>query len=566
LRQNKLDKLNDLVRKLPTMMNMRRLSFLAVLVWLSLYMAVPAQSAETYFTFEITSRAELVTLTRVVSIDNVKGNTVYAYANDKELEALRDLGYSVTILPHPGSLITPRMSSDPKDLQEWDTYPTYDAYWAMMHQFAADYPSLCAVDSVGYTVQGRAILFARISDNIAVEEDEPEVMYTSSMHGDETAGYILTLRLIDYLLTNYGTDTQVTSLVDSLEIWINPLANPDGTYRSGNYTVFGAYRYNANWVDINRNFADPDEGPHPDGNAWQPETIAMMDLADANSFVLSANFHGGAEVVNYPWDTWPRRHADDDWWQETSRDYADLAQANSPPGYMTDLNNGITNGWDWYTISGGRQDLMNYWHGCREVTIELSHTKLLPESSLNAWWDYNRDALLNYLEKALRGVRGIVTDAATGDPLAAFVHIPGHDVDIDSSVARTDPDVGNYHRMLAPGTYDLEFIADGYVSQTITDVVVIADQFVRLDVALSQEAMCDCPYQGDTEPDGFIDALDLAALIDILFASGNNPKDSLCPMDRFDLDCDDFTTSLDLTVMIDHLFAAGPGPCDPCAL
>ncbi len=63
----------------------------------------------------------------------------------------------------------------------------------------------------------------------------------------------------------------------------------------------------------------------------------MMALADAETFVLSANFHGGVEVVNYPWDTWERRHPDDDWFIDLSRDYADLAQADSPAGYMTTL-------------------------------------------------------------------------------------------------------------------------------------------------------------------------------------------------------------------------------------
>ena len=94
------------------------------------------------------------------------------------------------------------------------------------------------------------------------------------------------------------------NILDNCEIWINPLANPDGTYRSGNSTVNGAVRYNANFVDINRNFPDPADGPHPDGEVWQPETMIMMNVASANCFSASANFHGGEEVANYPWDTW----------------------------------------------------------------------------------------------------------------------------------------------------------------------------------------------------------------------------------------------------------------------
>jgi hypothetical protein len=73
-----------------------------------------------------------------------------------------------------------------------------------------------------------------------------------------------------------------------------------------------------------------------------------------------------------------------------------------------------------------------------------------------------------------------------------------------------------------------------------------------------------CPSQGDSEPDGFITSLDLAAVIDALFASGENPQDPDCPTFRFDLDCDEFTTPLDLSIMIDYLFANGEGPCVPC--
>jgi hypothetical protein len=75
---------------------------------------------------------------------------------------------------------------------------------------------------------------------------------------------------------------------------------------------------------------------------------------------------------------------------------------------------------------------------------------------------------------------------------------------------------------------------------------------------------CQCPNQGDVEPDGFVTSLDMAAVIDALFASGDDPQDPDCPTTRFDFDCDGFTTSLDLAIVIDHLFAAGPGPCDPC--
>ncbi|MEZ5359358.1 MAG: M14 family zinc carboxypeptidase [Candidatus Zixiibacteriota bacterium] len=463
---------------------MKKLACLVLFILFILTSIASARPAEYYLKFEISDKQELSTITKYISIDNVKDRTVFAYANDKQLEKFGHLGYVYEILPHPGTLINPKMSTDKADIMEWDSYPTYTAYVDMMYQFETDYPGLCEIVDIGGTVEGRRLLYAKISSNVSIEEDEPEVMYSSSIHGDETTGYVLMLRLIDYFLSNYGTDPFVTRMVDSCEIWINPLANPDGTYAGGNNSVYSATRYNANGVDMNRNFIDPDDGLHPDGNAWQPETIAQMDFSAEHSFVISANFHGGAEVVNYPWDTWSRLCADNDWWVMVSRDFADSAQYYSPSGFLTDLNNGITNGYAWYTITGGRQDFMNYFRHCREVTLEISDTKLLSASSLPAWWNYLKSSMLHYLEQGLYGFRGIVTDATTGDPLKAMIEIVGHDLAIDSSYVFTDPDVGDYHRMVEAGTYDIKFSAPGYTPKTLKTKTVFDYSGTRVDATL----------------------------------------------------------------------------------
>ncbi len=464
-------------------MKIRELPLLAI-VLLAILVPVTATAQEHYFKFEISNHSELDTITRIISISNVADGVVYAYANDEELSRFLELGYEITALPHPGSLIEPDMAKQLSDVGDWDTYPTYDQYDSIMYKFADDYPGLCSVELIGYSEDGRKLLTAKISDNVAVAEDEPEVFYTSTMHGDETTGYVLMLRLIDHLLSNYGTDPNLTGMVDSMEIWINPLANPDGTYRVGDHTVNGATRYNLNWVDLNRNFPDPAAGDHPDGNAWQAETLAMMDFASQHHFVISANFHGGIELINYPWDSFSRRHVDDSWFFQICRQYADAAQAYSPYGYFDDQDNGVTNGWDWYPVYGGRQDYMNYWHGCRENTIELSATKLLPPGELPDLWDYNRVAMLTYLRQALYGIRGVVTDSETGLPVDAVVTIVGHDSEADSSMVRTDPAVGDYHRMIDAGTWDLTFNAVGYIQQTVTGVSVADGSTEVINVAL----------------------------------------------------------------------------------
>ena len=304
------------------------------------------QKGEIYFRLE-NAVDDAEKLTRIISIDKIIGRDIYAYASVKEFNNLKaNFNYKFFKLQKPSELRVVQMSDSPREVLDWNYYPTYGAYLQIMQDFATNFPDICDIDTIGTSVENRLIIVARISDNVGVEEDEPEFLYTSSIHGDETTGYILTLHLIDYLLLNYGIDERVTHMVNNMDIWINPLANPDGTYAGGNNSVNGATRYNANYIDLNRNYPDPDpnDGPHPDGEEWQAETMAFMNFAENRNFVLSANFHGGAEVVNYPWDTWSKLTADDAWWRFVSREYADTVHVNSPNGYFTDLQNGVTNG------------------------------------------------------------------------------------------------------------------------------------------------------------------------------------------------------------------------------
>lgn len=435
---------------------------------------VSSDGQEVYFCFPFTKEVDLLAVSRQISVDNIMNDTVWAYANRKQFTKFSGQGFNITILPHPGD--TPGMvMRDRVELTEatrtvWNFYPTYEAYEAMMADFQTLYPSLCRVENIGTLASGRKLLVAKISDNTEDDEAEPEFFYSSSMHGDETTGYVLMLHLIEYLLQNYGTDPEVTNLVDNMEIYICPLANPDGTYYGGNSSVSGARRYNANYVDLNRNYPDPAEGDHPDGYAWQPETVSFMNFAEQRSFVAGANFHGGIEVVNYPWDTWSRLTADNNWWVMVSREYADTCQANAPSWYMDDLDNGITNGYAWYRVTGGRQDYMNYFRRCREVTIELSTTKMVAAAQLPDYWNYNYRSMLNLIKQATYGFRGVVTDQLSGLPVKAEITLTGHDAD-NSSVFSSALH-GDYYRPVKAGTYTLQVSAPCYQTQAFSNLTI----------------------------------------------------------------------------------------------
>ncbi|MBI9053195.1 MAG: T9SS type A sorting domain-containing protein [Bacteroidales bacterium] len=442
---------------------------------------------ELYFKFEIKNKSELKDLTKIISIDNVQNNTVYAYSNDKDFYKFEELGYSYTFIDEPKATKA-EMAATTSEMANWDKFPTYDLYVEMLNAYETNYPDICKVVDIGTTVNGRNLLVLRISDNVNIEENEPEFFYTSTMHGDETTGYVLMLRLIDSLVTNYGSVPEITNLVNDIEIYINPNANPDGTYRSDNSTISYATRANGNGIDLNRNFPDPTHGLHPDNNNWQPETEAMMDFATKHRFVVSANFHGGIELANYPWDHTYRRHTDDDWFIRVSRDYATSCQNNSPSGYFTAENNGITNGADWYVVYGSRQDYYVFNNNSREITLEISDVKTVSASTLPDYWNYNKDGLFQLMRECLYGIKGTVKDI-NGNPLDAMIQIEDYDNFTDSSIIFTDPDIGDYHRVIEPGTYNVIASAKGFTNDTINNVTFTSKNSVIANFILERSTI-----------------------------------------------------------------------------
>lgn len=463
--------------------------------------AVFDKKAEIYFKTHLQSPDDIRLLTQYMSIDKAtpSGSEVYVYANQKGFNYFLTLGLPYEILPSPGeSFKNYKMYAGGKDDFPWDAYPTYEAYIAKMQKFATDHPDICEVFSIGQSEQGREIMMAKISDNVAIEEAEPKFLYTGQIHGDEIVAYMMFLHLIDEIVENYGTDPQITRLVNEMEIWINPLSNPDGTYITGNDNVYGATRANANGVDMNRNYPCAIKGPHYDGEEYQLATLLFMQLAEDNHFVMSSNSHSGTEVVNYPWDS--RRtnyHADTDWWELVSHEYADTAiyYAGSYP-YFDGFDDGVTHGATWYTVYGGRQDYMNYYHHCRELTLELSDEKGLPASQLIDHWNYNRNAMLNYIEQATYGFRGQVTDASTNQPIEAKVELLNHDK--DNSFVYSEPYFGMYYRPVVAGTYDIRISADCYEPVVIEDVNIDNFQVVENNVALQSKAISADFYVADT--------------------------------------------------------------------
>ncbi|RQV99350.1 hypothetical protein EH220_01865 [bacterium] len=360
-----------------------------------------------------------------------------------------------------------------------DEYHYNDDIEAMFIGWQASYPTMFSYESIGLSVENRNLWMAKLSDNVTSDEPEIEVKYISTMHGDEVVGLENCLRFIDTLLTGYGTDPELTELMDDFEIFIMPLMNPDGREVP--------QRYNADGADLNRTFPDRivDSVNTPVGH---PQEVGLvMNWSATRNCVLSANFHGGEVIANYPWDnnySGLSIHSptpEHDLFYHLAYTYASynssMLSNHSSPSFI----NGTTNGADWYVISGGMQDWNYVWMGCKEITMELSYTKSGPLSALDSLWWENETSMRKYLLEAREGVRGFVTDASTGDPVRADIML-----DAISYVTYSSALHGDYHRIFRPGTYTLTFSAPGYESQTINNISVVAGTPTILNVQLNR--------------------------------------------------------------------------------
>jgi len=424
--------------------------------------------------FDQPGHDQLAEISRSISVSHVREGKAYAVLLEHDIDYFLSLNLQFKLVDRAETKSVLSALSV-AEAMNWDVYPTYFQYDTIMHKFATEYPEICRVDTIGESMEGRLILALKISDNVSVDENEPEVFYSSTMH-------VLMLRLADHLLKNSANGGLEQKLVDSLEIWVNPLSNPDGTYIGGD-TILNPIRYNSAGQDLNRGFPDPTTAPF----TIPAENVYMMSFIRERRFVISANFHSGMELLNFPWDKdWDadKIHADSSWFNYICRKYADTVHVYSGSGYMNDFIDGVTRGDAWLEIYRSRQDWVTYETQGREVTIELDDIKQTGAAQLNVLWDYNYRSLLMYLENAIYGIHGRVTDIDTELPVGAKIFIAGHDA--DSSHVYSDTTTGVYLRLLDQGSYDLVVSADGYNTKVINNVNVGNGVQTRLDITLQR--------------------------------------------------------------------------------
>ncbi len=206
-----------------------------------------------------------------------------------------------------------------------------------LQQIHETYPELTTLESIGQSWEERPIWALKISDNPLEDEDEPAILYYGAHHAREWISFEVPLALAHFLLSNYGSNEEITGLVNEREIWIVPIVNPDGVVHSQTeYTMWRKNRrkYEQNptrwWgsgskdgVDLNRNYSymwgNVGASSSPSSDTYhgtepfsEPEIIALKELTIREQFDAALGFHSYSELVLYPFGYDYDAHAPDE--------------------------------------------------------------------------------------------------------------------------------------------------------------------------------------------------------------------------------------------------------------
>ncbi len=203
---------------------------------------------------------------------------------------------------------------------EWyDDFRDFDTVVAKMNEIAAAHPDLVEILDIGDSLESRDIWAMRIT---GPGDDKPAVLYNACQHAREWLTPMSAMFIAEAFANGYGSDPQITGLVDSIEFFIIPVVNPDGYVYSWDYERYWRKNRRDNGdgnfgVDINRNWGVDWGGDGASGYTWdetyygtapfsEPETQVMRDFYYAHqNLAASADLHTHGELVIWPWSWQP---------------------------------------------------------------------------------------------------------------------------------------------------------------------------------------------------------------------------------------------------------------------
>jgi len=292
-----------------------------------------------------------------INYDVVSENQIRAYVIPKELAWLDNSGiaYQVEI---------ENLKTYSQSMQQIDaTWHSYQDIINLADSLEQEFPAICAKHIFGTSLGGRQLAALKISDNVSVDEPEAEVMFDGGIHGDEYPAAENVIRFARDLCIGYGTDPDITYLVDNREIWLYLMVNPDGRV--------SVSRYNNNGVDLNRDWPYMWDGiGGSTGPCSQVESKALRECMYNNQFVVHTTYHAGTEKISLPWSYRPDQPHD---WNHIYH----LAGIYSSSSLYPNLTYAQGYG-SMYPINGSTKDSNYGIMGSISWSMEISYEKMPP--------------------------------------------------------------------------------------------------------------------------------------------------------------------------------------------
>ena len=280
-------------------------------------------------------------------------------------------------------------------------YHTPDSAAAELKALADKYPTLCKVESIGKTFEGRDMWVLRIT-GAADTTKVPRMLIFGLIHAREWISQELPFHVIHKLLDNYATDPAMKALVDGHAFWIMPVTNPDGlAYSQTSYSMWRKNRSKAAGtsqvgVDVNRNFevgwgAGSSASPSSDvyrGTKFNSEleTQNLLALVAREKFNVSLSLHSYSELILYPWGFSENDPPGKDTFVKHGQE---MAKANSyRPGSVAQIL---------YTAGGATDDTFFSKYGCWTWTFELAQEFAPPDTEIQSICDLNWPAVLHLM-------------------------------------------------------------------------------------------------------------------------------------------------------------------------
>ena len=321
------------------------------------------------------------------AIDGVEHGRVQITATASEVKQIRKLGFQVDLVPQPtDSGGVSAQAFPPAD----SGYHDYNEMVTEINAIVAAHPTIAQKGSIGTSYEGRDMPLVKISDNVATDENEVEVLFDGHQHAREHLTVEMALYIMHLLTDDYGTDSRITNLVNSREFWIVPDMNPDG----GEYDIAtGSYR---SWrknrqpnagtsnvgTDLNRNWSyqwgccGGSSGTTSSETYRGPSSFSAPETQRLRNFVNSRVIGGVQQIkANIDWHTysqlvlWPYGYTTANTTGNLSADarsaFATLGQQMAPSGYTPEQAS------DLYIADGTVIDWMWATHGIFSYTIEM---------------------------------------------------------------------------------------------------------------------------------------------------------------------------------------------------